>query len=400
MKQSKKIIALLLSVLLIAAALTGCVGTGSEATSSPAADDVIYQMMGITRDTVLLTVNGKEVTAEQYLFWLGQSIAQMDQTAQYLGKDGIDWEEEDSGTTMKDNVKKSALETAELFSVVYLKAQEQGCTLSEEDNTEYQDALNELIEQQGGQEQYQLWLSRRCLTQEGLDYLVQTSYIYNNLVDSMYGEGSANAPTDEIMDAYIEENDLLSAKHILLLTVDMNDYDSETGTYASLGDDEIAVKKALAEDLLAQLRASDDPTTLFDTLMNEYSEDSGLSSNPDGYVFTAGDMTEEFETATRALKIGEISGIVKSVYGYHIILRQDPDTASLREQWIGEQMNTQIDDWINSATVETTAAYDAIDPEDFYTKLLAHQAEVDEQLDSINSAADSTASPSPSAPTE
>ena len=41
----------------------------------------------------------------------------------------------------------------------------------------------------------------------------------------------------------------------------------------------VAQKKAQAEDFLAQLRAAEDPIALFDDLMNEHSEDSGLSNS-------------------------------------------------------------------------------------------------------------------------
>ena len=62
---------------------------------------------------------------------------------------------------------------------------------------------------------------------------------------------------------------------------------------------------------------------LFGRLADEYSEDPGRQTNPDGYIFTPGTMVQEFESATEALKYGEISGIVESDYGYHIILRKD-----------------------------------------------------------------------------
>lgn len=52
------------------------------------------------------------------------------------------------------------------------------------------------------------------------------------------------------------------AKHILLLTKDMSKTvtnDDGTTGYAPLDDETIAQKKAKADELLQQLRASDDP---------------------------------------------------------------------------------------------------------------------------------------------
>lgn len=387
MKQVKMLTALILSALLLTASLAGCSLPGASAspTPSPTGEDVIQDLTGLSRDTILFTVNGRGVAAEEYLFWLSQTISYMDQYAKYLGETGINWDEDMSGLSMADYCKNDAMETSKLYALVELRAEQEGCTFNDENAAALQTEIDSMIEQLGGQEKYELWLFRTGLSEEGMNHLNRVSYVYNNLQDALYGEGSGNAPTDESMDNYIAENDLLSAKHILLLTVDMNNYDSETKTYASLSDDVIAGKRAQAEDLLAQLRASDDPAALFDTLMNEYSEDSGLSSNPDGYEFTAGEMATEFETATRMLEFGEISDIVESGYGYHIILRQDPDTEALRSEWIGTQMNAMMEEMVANAVVETTAEYDSLDLKDYYTKLLAHQAEVDALLNPTES---------------
>ncbi len=60
----------------------------------------------------------------------------------------------------------------------------------------------------------------------------------------------------------------------------------------------------------------------FDALVKEFGTDPGMNSNPDGYVFTTGEMVEEFEKASFDLKVGEISPPVKTSYGYHVIKRE------------------------------------------------------------------------------
>ena len=60
---------------------------------------------------------------------------------------------------------------------------------------------------------------------------------------------------------------------------------------------------------------------LFDQLMEQYNEDTGESSYPHGYCFTSGTMVTEFEDACKALEPYEVSGVVESQHGYHVILR-------------------------------------------------------------------------------
>ena len=64
----------------------------------------------------------------------------------------------------------------------------------------------------------------------------------------------------------MDEQGIYRAKHILLLTVDMD-------TREPLDEETIAKKKETAAQLLDQLRAAEDPIALFDQLMNEHSED-------------------------------------------------------------------------------------------------------------------------------
>ena len=46
-----------------------------------------------------------------------------------------------------------------------------------------------------------------------------------------------------------------------------------------------------------------------------------MESSPDGYVFTEGEMVDEFYQGTKALEVGGVSDPIKSSYGWHIIQR-------------------------------------------------------------------------------
>lgn len=73
--------------------------------------------------------------------------------------------------------------------------------------------------------------------------------------------------------------------------------------------------KAKAEEVLAKVKAGED----FATLATKYSQDTTASAGGDLGFFAKGKMVPEFETAAFALKAGEVSELVKTVYGYHII---------------------------------------------------------------------------------
>lgn len=346
--------------------------------------DPVQDIMGYKGSTVLFTVNGQDVTAEQYLFWLAQQADTTYSCASMMQSDDSEtsfWAtkvDENSDKTIADQVKAAAQNYAAMYSVVEAKGKEEGYSYTSEDKASYQEDLATAKEQLGGEDAYAKYLKSMCISNKGFEHLSSVSFIHSHMVDGMFQDGKENAPTAEDLTQYAEDNDLLVAKHILLLTKDMT-------TGEDLSDTEKAEKKAKADDLLKQLQAITDPTELeskFDELMKANSEDTGLESSPDGYVFSAGDMVEAFESATRSLEPGQLSGIVESDYGYHIILRLDPATSkAFREKYSSEKLREMEKQWVDEADIKTTETYDNLSVADFYDKLTAYR-------DSLNTDAD------------
>jgi peptidyl-prolyl cis-trans isomerase D len=103
------------------------------------------------------------------------------------------------------------------------------------------------------------------------------------------------------------------------------------------GKDDAAVRKQ-AEDLLAKLKGGAD----FAALAKKMSEDEvSAQKGGDLGAFAAGDMVPEFEKAAAALKPGELSGLVKSQYGYHIIKGGEKLPATTRTV---DEVRAQIED--------------------------------------------------------
>ena len=138
----------------------------------------------------------------------------------------------------------------------------------------------------------------------------------------------------------------------------------------------MAQKKAKADDILAQLRGAEDPITLFDQLMNEHSEDTGLAANPEGYTTSRGEMVAPFENAALALKDGEISDVVESEFGYHIILRLPLDPADYRDRMVDLEMEEKIQARVEQAGTEKLQVFEDLDAQSFWERLTALQAAV------------------------
>ena len=95
------------------------------------------------------------------------------------------------------------------------------------------------------------------------------------------------------------------------------------------GKDDAAVKK-IAEGVLKQVRSGAD----FAKLARQYSEDGSKDKGGDLDFFPRGKMVKEFDEASFTMKPGQISDLVKTQYGYHIIKvtdRKDKTTRTLAE---------------------------------------------------------------------
>lgn len=106
--------------------------------------------------------------------------------------------------------------------------------------------------------------------------------------------------------------------------------------------------KKLAEEVLVKVKAGED----FATLAKQYSQDTTASNGGDLGFFGKGKMVPEFEAAAFALKAGEVSGLVKTVYGYHIIKVVEVKGEEIQASHIlikTKDFNTWLTDAVKSA---------------------------------------------------
>jgi peptidyl-prolyl cis-trans isomerase C len=105
-----------------------------------------------------------------------------------------------------------------------------------------------------------------------------------------------------------EQPEMVRAAHILLMTKD-------PVTRKELSEEQKAAKKKELEGILKRARAGED----FAKLAKEYSEDPGSKDRGGEYTFPRGQMAPAFEAAAFSLNTNQISDIVTTQFGYHII---------------------------------------------------------------------------------
>ena len=341
-----------------------------DSSESPAIEVDLSQPMyefcsGLSNEDTAITVNGVAVPYEMFFYWLSYDCYYMDYYYYQYGS-YADFTDE----SLRDYILEDTQMAVTYYATLRQMCDELGITITADQEAEYLAMLDEAITSSyGGDED--LLLQVFGLSRESLDYLYHNDYLYENYAAAVFGE-----PTEADLQQYVDDHGVFGVKHILLMTT-TEDVTDDDGNVTQTADEYNAAQKALAEDLVAQLQSAEDRDTLFDELMNQYSEDSGLSSYPDGYTFTNDDsLVDGFREATLELEEGGMSGVVETDYGYHILLRLPVDTSSFRDSWLSEQMTTLFTEKVEAADVVVSEALTDFDVATFYERYSAYYNEL------------------------
>ena len=311
---------------------------------------------GVSPEDMLLTVNGEEVPADLVLYWLNYACYYFMYSYGIYGMSMAEY-----GDQLIDDAVSICLSEVLLRQ----KAAQLGCLPTDAQTQQAQ------AEMEGDPDTLKLFRESYGLTDQSIQYLYLANAYYDNMLAAVTHE-----PSQQELEDYLDSSKIYRVKHILLKTVDDD--------RKPLPDDEIAAKKARAEELLSQLQgvSADALEAKFDELMMANSEDDP-QSNPDGYI--AGPsmkMVEPFETASMALEEGGLSGIVETEFGYHIILRLPIPEETLAEHRNGfraSSLQAQAEQWQQEAQVVQADALDQLDAADFYARMNAYQTALAER---------------------
>lgn len=334
-------------------------------------EGLCYEATGVSPDAIVASVAGNGASADLVTYWAGYNASYLDSYMQYYTGAPLDWEYELSGgQSVRDYISADVLDTVKQQLVIENLAEKYGASLTDEQISAMEQNDAAYVAEYGSEEAYEAEIAKLGLSRETYDRIMRSNYLYQNLYTLYMTEGSALYAPDKELSAYAAEQGYISADHILLATVDLS-------TGEALSDEEVSAKLSLAEELKEKLDTYEggDLIAYFASLADEHSEDSGRTAYPTGYTFTTGEMVEAFESAAYALSEGEVSEIVESPFGYHIILRLPLDDAAAAQTVRGEYFSSFVSAAMDAQKIATSADYDKLDPQLLYEAIQNAQAQ-------------------------
>ncbi len=237
-------------------------------------------------DFVIVSTQDFSITAAQVMQAIQDNMGS--QAAQLKGMD-------------QDQLRDIIIQNAERMAEreLLLNAAEDAGTKLEAGDVE--NALADQYTRVGGEEQFLQMLSQAGVSMDHVKENIETDLLIQAYLDSQL-EKLTNVTEAEIRQAY-ETDKTASVRHILLLTQGKTD------------EEKTEIRKAM-EDILARARAGED----FAELAQQYTEDPGSKESGGLYEdFGRGRMVKPFEDAAFSVPVGEISDLVETQYGYHIL---------------------------------------------------------------------------------
>ncbi len=259
---------------------------------------------GTKDDDVVATVNNKKITVGEYK----KALDLNKQATESMYGESI-WDMEvEKGKKYKDFFKDSVMEQMINTQILYEQAKKENLLPSKEDvDKKFKEFEKSIAENKAYKEN----MKKLGITNEDIKKEQEIGLAIQNYQDNFK---KVTKISDEEIKKYYEDNkkefyeDKVRASHILISTVDENN--------KPLPEAKKAEAKKKAEDILKKAKSGEE----FSALAKEYSDDKGSGANGgDLDFFEKGAMVPEFEAAAWKLKVGEISELVETQFGYHII---------------------------------------------------------------------------------
>lgn len=325
----RKIAALLLALMMLLSAV-GCANTAVKTDDEPAApaessepaettpDSAAHFVNDVAAyathkpDDVILTIGGREYKWDIYFYTVYYYLNYL------MSVDGTfsAWDAEIvPGKTTAQYVKEST-ERWFICDAAFRDAADRLGVSADADVLEGQ--YQQVVDSYGSEEALKKDMEACYCNKEMYLYLCESNVLSQLVFAEMYGDYGSELPDEKVYERF-KDDGYMMAKHILLL----NSKTDADGNTIELSEDNKAARLKQLHDIREELLAlpADQVEAKFDEYMGSLSEDTGLTMFPNGYLFVHGEMVTEFEEAVLGVGENELTDVVETSYGYHLIYR-------------------------------------------------------------------------------
>lgn len=296
------------------------------------------------KDEPIVTVGEENVVSGELLFLMAQSIETANEKMGYMSDSEKKeyWDKKIDGKNTVERIKEQSLQVLTDYALFTCEAKNNGITVSD---SEVKARVNSVYPR----ETLKNLKNKYGVSEDAVRNVVRKQIFYQKYVQNILKNKEGYTPTEQQLLDLFYNGGFYKAQHILIMTVN-----PQTGAPYSKEEKEKAYETATA--ILDEVKGEG---ANFEAVMMEKSEDPGSKAQPDGYVFKDGDMVTEFYEGTKSLNEYEISDLVETTYGYHIIKRlplSDSDMASKEEMLSNEYRQN----YIEALSEELTEKYEVI----------------------------------------
>ncbi len=298
---------------------------GKKLLATVALSAILFTGCGIKSAQTIIKVNGENITQGQF----DESFNKSTQGGM-MAQLGINVKDGKNGFLyylIKDKVVNELI----VKTLLDQEVEKRGIEVSSED---VDNAVKEIIDKVGSKEQLNQILKQNGVStsqfKKDLKEEVKMKKLAKELTNSSISEADAKKYYNDNIKQF-KYPDKVRASHILIsvnpqeieeiITSDKANANLSKEEVQKKVNEEIAAKKAKAENLLAQVKKDQ---TQFAKIAKENSDDTTTAVNGgDLGFFAAQEMVPEFSKAAFSMRPNTVSGLVKTQFGYHIIMVTD-----------------------------------------------------------------------------
>lgn len=250
--------------------------------------------VGCAKIETAMEYKGEKISLNLYSYWMSQNksryVTSENDTDEYWAT------KYSNGETYEQKMREIVDFNVKVNLVCQKLFKDMGLELNAEDVKELETGISDLLKAYGSKSELNKFLSKYNINYGMLSDIYKIELMTATVYDTLYAKNGERYINDQELENYFKENYVQADMIILYTPVEYvrNDkgeieYDEATGNAKTreLTEEEIAAKKALAEDIVKKL----DNGESFEDLKNQYNEDANGKTYTEGYFISTNDLS-------------------------------------------------------------------------------------------------------------